>query len=99
MRERHHMRTHARPVEGGKDRIGARTDLLRRSQAGELPIEHRQQPCQAHLVSGAIAADRIEANRDQLTDLAWMPSRIARTSSIGRPAGSGMSQSSTIVGT
>ena len=60
--------------------------------------EHRQQSGETQLVGGAVAADRIEA-LEQLADVRLDPSRIARTSSIGLPAGSGISHASTIAGT
>lgn len=47
----------------------------------------------------SVAADCLKALAEQLTDVASIPSRIARTSSIGLQAGSGISHASTIAGT
>jgi hypothetical protein len=54
---------------------------------------------QAHCVDCAVAADRIKARVDQVLDLRFEQSRIGRVCSSVSPAGSGICQSSTIVGT
>ena len=100
MREHLHVGPHRLVVEARQDRVGARTDLLRRARALELVSQLRQQ-----VRSSGIGArsDRSESRRawsrpDSRTR-ASIASRIGRTCSSARPAGSGMSHASTVVGT
>ena len=79
--------------------VGAAADHLRGPRVAELLNERWQQLREAPLVRGRVGFELLDSVLDKVVDAAWMMSRISRTSSSGLPAGSGMSQSSTRVGT
>ena len=83
-----------------EDPVGAAADHLRRAGLAELLDQRREQLRQSPAVRGR---DRVGSRRScpstSSRTRSSIMSRISRTSSSGRPAGSGMSQSSTVVGT
>ena len=81
-----------------EDAVGAGTDLL----GGRVSPNSSSAAaafCAAATVRGRVVADLVEVLTTSSLTCSSTSSRISRTSSIGRPAGSGMSQASTIVGT
>ena len=94
------VRAHPRVVEAVEDRVRARADLL-----GGLGRRRTRRRASAAAARGAARArcGRCGSSSRRVAissrTRASMPSRIARTSSIGLPAGSGMSHASTVVGT
>ena len=99
VRERQDVAADRHLVVVVEDPVSAATDHLRRSCVAELLDQPRQQLRQPPAMRRCVEADLVDPVLDELCTRSSIMSRISRTSSIERPAGSGMSQSSTRVGT